>query len=51
MAVNKEEIIELLERACDLFEKLQEREAVIEAEEIVKEASNGSISTHKEKGL
>ena len=46
----EEEIIDLLERACDLFDKIQERKAVIRAEEIVKRASNGSISTYKEVG-
>ncbi len=31
------ELIEVLERACDLFDKIQERKAVLEAEEIIKE--------------
>ena len=38
MGTDKEldELIEGLERCCDLFEKVQEKKAVIEAEEIIK---------------
>jgi len=31
------ELIEALERACELFEEIQKRKAIIEAEEIIKE--------------
>ena len=39
MKMTEEEIIALLERLCDLFDEIQCKKAVLEAQEILKEAS------------
>ena len=36
--MSKEGLINALEKACDLFDKLQEKKAALEAERIIKEA-------------
>jgi len=33
----EEELIKALEKACDLFEEIQRKKAVLQAEEIIKE--------------
>ena len=41
------ELIEALERACTLFDKIQERKAVLEAEAIIHTYKGGSDANSK----